>query len=417
MKKLSVLIALLLLICFSTYGQQLPCEKTMQESLQESADVLNKPESRQLWNVTLNSPIIIIDHFENKMHFTGIENGVVQPIREEKWDNKVPLANSFFDYENKRYVTIIHAALMHSPCKQRINLLSHEIFHTYQKGLGIENQLSTNYHMDEVEGRALLQMEMEALRQVLSGDLGSLHDALCIRGYRQSLFPNNNEDMYELNEGLAEYTGVKLSGENMNDYVKSRLNYDISRGYTNAFGYFTGSAYATILDSLYPQWRSDKDLTKGLIYLIKKKEPQYTVAIEKGKLDKLLAKYDYASILEKEKKELDSFGDVGQFKKLIDPSTPKLCLLNQKINFTYNPHDRVISLDDAVLLRNITIMGEWGQLNIKSGVVRMNNWSAFYLLPPTDLGSVVVRGDDYELRLNQGWKVDEKNGLYEIVKK
>lgn len=414
MKNLSTLLVLLLLP-YAIHAQQPSCEKTMQESLQETADMLNKPELQQLWNISLNAPIIIIDHLENKMYFTAIENGEVQPIKEEEWNNKVPLANSFFDYEGKRYVTIIHAALMNSPCEQRINLLSHEIFHTYQKALGIENQHSVNYHMDEVKGRALLQIEMKALQQALSGDLSSLYDALYVRTYRQSIYPNNNEDLYELNEGLAEYTGVKLSVVNMREYVKNRLNYDISRGYTNAFGYFTGSAYATILDTLYPQWRYDKDLTKGLIYLIKKEMPEYNIAIEKNELDKLLAKYDYTLILEKEKEELSSFGDIEKFKKLLDPATSKLCLANQRINFTYNPHDRVIALDDAVLLRNMNIMGEWGQLSIKSGVVRMNDWSAFYLLPPTSISSNVVQGDDYELKLNHGWKIEEENGLYRIV--
>lgn len=207
----------------------------------------------------------------------------------------------------------------------------------------------------------------------------------------------------------------KLSAANMHEYVKNRLNYDISRGYTNAFGYFTGSAYATILDTLYPQWRYDKDLTKGLIYLIKKEMHEYKIAIEKNELDKLLAKYDYTLILEKEKEELSSFGDIEKFKKLLNPTTSKLCLSNQRINFTYNPHDRVIALGEAVLLRNMNIMGEWGQLSIKSGVVRMNDWSAFYLLPPTSISSNVVQGDNYELNLNQDWKIEEENGLYRIV--
>lgn len=415
---LSLLITSLLLqfLGYSVSGQEYPCEKTMVESLQHTAWVLNKPESKALWNVSLNAPIIIIDHFNNKMFFTSIEDGRVQAIKEEPWDNKVPLANSFFDYEGKRYVTIIHAALMNSSCQQRINLLSHEIFHTYQKSLGIENQHSVNYYMDEIQGRALLQIELKALQAALSGDSIRLHDALYIRTYRQSLYPNNNEDLYELNEGLAEYTGVKLSTENMQEYVKNRLNYDISRGYTNAFGYFTGSAYATILDQIYAEWRYDKDLAKGLIYLIKKAEPQYAITINKSTLDKLLIKYDYAQIVANEKEELKSFGDIEKFKDLLKPETSKLCIANQKINFTYNPNDRVISLGDAVLLRNMSIMGEWGQIKAKNGIVRMNNWSAFYLLPPTNITNNAIQGDSYEIQINQGWKVVEEHGIYSIVK-
>lgn len=414
--KVLITAILLSLLIPTVYGQRYSCEKTMEESLRQTAEILNKPESKALWNISLNAPIVIIDHINNKLFFSAIENGSVQPIKEELWDNKIPLANSFFDYNGRRHVTIIHSAFMNSTCEQRINLLSHEIFHLYQKELGIENETSKNYHMDEAQGRALLQIEMKALQQVLSGHSGSLSDALYTRAYRQSLYPDNNEDLYELNEGLAEYTGIKLSVKNIREYVKSKLDYDISRGYTNAFGYSTGSAYAVILDEIYPEWRYDKELTNGLVYLIKKVKPQYGGTVEKSELDKLLAKYEYAQIIENEKEELKSFGDIAKFKELLKPETPKLCLANQKINFTYNPNDRVISLGDAVLLRNMTIMGEWGQVNAKNGIVRLNNWSAFYLLPPTNITANVVQGDSYEIKLNQGWKVIEENGIYKIVK-
>ncbi|MDH6353959.1 hypothetical protein M2132_000279 [Dysgonomonas sp. PH5-45] len=270
--------------------------------------------------------------------------------------------------------------------------------------------------MDEVEGRALLQIEMENLQRALDGDSQSLYDALYIRAYRQSLYPNNNEDLYELNEGLAEYTGVKLSTANIREYIKSRLNYDVSRGYANAFGYFTGSAYAVLLDKLYPEWKCDKDLAYGMIYLIKKTSPQYTFIIEDVYLEKLLDKYNYDKILFNERDELKSFGDIARFQELLKPETTKLLITNSRINFTYNPHDRVITVEDAVLLRNMTLTGEWGQINVKKGIVRLNNWSAFYLLPPKRIVENIVEGDDYKIQINQGWKVAEKDGIYTIEK-
>lgn len=405
----------LLLSTNVVYGQNHSCEKTMMESLEQTAWILNEPESKALWNLPLSAPVIVIDHFNNKMFVTAIEDGRVQAVKEEPWDNKVPLANSFFDYQGQRYVTIIHAALMSASCEQRINLLSHEIFHIYQKSLGIENQHSRNRHMDEVRGRVLLQIEMKALQQALSGDTAGLYDAFYIRAYRQSLYPDNNEDMYELNEGLAEYTGVKLSMKNMREYVKSRLDYDISRGYTNAFGYFTGSAYATILDEIYPEWRYDKDLGKGLQYLIKKRRPKYAAVINEKKTEELFIKYDYAQRIANEKEELRSFGDISKFEDLLIPERPKLRINNQKVNFTYNPNDRVISLGDAVLLRNMTIMGEWGHMDVESGIVRLNDWSAFFLPPPSRITAETIHGEHYKIKINRGWKLVEENGIYTIV--
>jgi outer membrane protein assembly factor BamB len=94
---LSLLITSLLLqfLGYSVNGQEYPCEKTMVESLQQTAWVLNKPESKALWNVSLNAPIIIIDHFNNKMFFTSIEDGRVQAIKEERGIIKYPWQTVF----------------------------------------------------------------------------------------------------------------------------------------------------------------------------------------------------------------------------------------------------------------------------------------------------------------------------------
>ena len=408
------IVLLLHLVVHICYGQQPPCEKSMEESLKQTAEILNKQETRELWNVSLNAPIIIINHMENKMYFTAIENGEVQTMKEEPWNNKVPLANSVFEYDGKRYVIVIHAAFMNNSCVGRINLLAHEIFHLHQNSLGIQNVMSTNYYMDEIQGRALLQIEMKALQQALDGDLQSLHNALYIRAYRQSLYPGNNEDLYELNEGLAEYTGTKLSTDDLHQYVKSRLNYNFYSGYTNSFAYATGAAYAAILDGLYPQWRYDKDLGNGMIFLIKKSNPQYDITVDKSYLNNLLGKYNHDKIMADEKEEIMSFGDIASFEALLKPETSKLTIINNGINFSYNPNDRVIALNNAVLLRNITIMGEWGRIIAKSGIVRLNNWTAFYLLPPKEITANIVKGDDYEIHLNNGWKVVDADGNFRI---
>lgn len=415
MKKICLIITALVM-AYSVVAQDLPCKETMEESLQQIAEVLNKPESKQLWNISLNAPILLIDHLKNKMNVTAIDSGKIQPLKEEEWDNKVPLANSIFDYKGGKYVTIIQAALMNTSCEGRINLLSHEIFHLHQNELGIKNTISVNYHMDEVQGRALLQIEMKALQHALEHDTVGLYDALYIRAYRQSLNPSNNEDLYELNEGLAEYTGVKLSTTNMTEYVKNRLNYNIKRGYTNAFGYLTGSAYATLLDDLYPQWKKDKDLNRGMIFLLKKVMPKYEVPIDEPELKRILDKYNYDLLLTNEKEEERSFGDITLYENLLKPETSKICITNNRINFTYNPQDRVIALSSAILLRNMTLTTEWGQVNAKSGIVRLNDWTAFYLLPPKEISSNVIKGDEYEIELNRGWKIIEENKIYKIVR-
>jgi hypothetical protein len=132
-------------------------------------------------------------------------------------------------------------------------------------------------------------------------------------------------------------------------------------------------------------------------------------------LKKLLNKYNHDKILIAERDAIISFGDIASFEELLKPETPKLYIAINGVNFSYNPNDRVIALSNAVLLRNITIMGEWGQIIVESGIVRLNDWSAFYLLPPKEITANMAQGDHYELRLNTGWKIVKEDEKYKII--
>ena len=50
------------------------------------------------------------------------------------------------------------------------------------------------------------------------------------------------------------------------------------------------------------------------------------------------------------------------------------------------------------------------------GIVRLNNWSAFYLLPPKRVLENIVEGENYQIHLNQGWRAVEKEGIYVLEK-
>ncbi|MDR1056098.1 MAG: hypothetical protein LBL90_09855 [Prevotellaceae bacterium] len=415
-RKISVLaIAFSMSGLMNIYGQY-ACDKTILESLEETAGILKQKENTELWGVQLSAPVILIDHMKNKMYFTAIDNGQVEPLKEEAWDNKVPLANSYFNYNGKNHITIVYDALLHSSCEDRVNLLAHEIFHSYQKGLGLPNAASMNYHMDEPVGRALLQIEIQTLRKALQGDLQSLYDALYVKKYRQSLYPENNEEAYELNEGLAEYTGSKIGIKNLNDYITKRFVYNKNVGYTNGFGYITGAAYAYLLDDIYPGWQYDKELIKGMTHLLAKVDPRYNIVVDSVYLNKLFLAYNYEQILADEYKELQSFGDIASFENLLKPEAEKVVIPNNGVNFTFNPNDRVIALSDAVLLRNMTVSSEWGKVKVNSGMIRLNNWRAFYLPPPTGINGNTVKGDNYEITLNPGWKLTKKEKQWQIVK-
>ena len=82
------------------------------------------------------------------------------------------------------------------------------------------------------------------------------------RAYRRTIFPNAaaEERTMEMHEGLAEYTGVALSGSpNLNLYVVDTDLKEVSQEQTfvRSFAYASGPAYGVLLDETKTRWRKN----------------------------------------------------------------------------------------------------------------------------------------------------------------
>src|SRR5258708_7499628 len=123
-------------------------------------------------------------------------------------------------------------------------------------------------------------MEWRALERALrasgSERQQSVADALLFRARRRSLFPHaaQNENALELNEGLAEYCGVRLSSENLGELViradgilrQARSTETFAR----SFAYSSGPAYGALLDIADTSWRSRLTSSSDLGNLLQK---------------------------------------------------------------------------------------------------------------------------------------------------
>jgi hypothetical protein len=147
----------------------------------------------------------------------------------------------------------------------RERLLLHECFHRIQEGLGLAARDAVNNHLDSADGRIWLELEWRALERALRqpgpARKSAIADALLFRAYRRSLFPEafTNENHLELNEGLAEYTGVKLSSETIDELTfraDRALRDDASNpSFALSFAYTSGPAYGALLDLSAKPWR------------------------------------------------------------------------------------------------------------------------------------------------------------------
>src|SRR5690606_25235323 len=88
-------------------------------------------------------------------------------------------------------------------------------FHVAQESLGISGSSRSLPYLSSIEGKYLIHVELEELKQALkSQDFSErknhVKNALSIKAYKYKLFPKAEkmEKQAELNEGLAEYTGL-----------------------------------------------------------------------------------------------------------------------------------------------------------------------------------------------------------------
>lgn len=379
-------------------------------SLNKISEILYQHDSL-LWKIKFEPNLIFIDADNNRMIFVSLERGMASINDTIIWNKTIGLANSIVEYKGEKYVTINYQKYTELPLDEKAKLIIHETFHLYQNTLGVEMTTSYNQHLDTSVGRSLLRLEFAALKNALLESTDALCDAICIREYRQSLYPQNNEMAFELNEGLAEYTGIKMTINKVNDYLLHTLTYNPDKGYTNSFAYITGPIYAFLLDSLSPTWKKEFDGTEGLTSLISKslrnrKQIESIIQIKE--------KYHYGYI---ELEEVTYFEDTEKYKKLLIEEEEKLLIKNNGIHIIFNPNDRVIPIDaHSVLLKNIELKSDWGILYAKDGLIRMNDWSSFLVYPPTKIYKDKVVGENYTLFLSELWYMCKENNIWTIKK-
>jgi hypothetical protein len=207
------------------------------------AILLVNPKSRQVFaNEPDSSHVLIKDR--------DIYSGMLP--------NNINIANTVTNWNGKRWAMI----LLPLPENQyeRVNLLAHELFHREQRSLGFVFNNTGNNHLDQREGRIYLRLELEALKKAILSTSKQeqqqhLTDALTFRKYRHTLFASAaaEENQLELNEGIAEFTGLIFSNRNEKQasthLVKSIETFLTNKTFVRSFAYHTIPIYGYILYS------------------------------------------------------------------------------------------------------------------------------------------------------------------------
>lgn len=339
-------------------------------------------------------------------------------------------ANTAFDWAGVHWTMVMWPV---SELRQpRERLLLHECFHRLQEKLGLPARDAVNAHLDTLNGRIWIQIEWRALeralRQTGPARQAAIADALLFRAYRRSLFPYsaNNENVLELNEGLAEYTGVRLSSVDLEE-TAVRANLILRQARNNAtfarsFAYVSGPAYGALLDLSGRPWRASLKPSTDLGVLLQQRYGIRTRASEAA-AHAAVARYEGDEIVTIETgQERRRTQQIAEAKKKFLDGPVLILSLNDDVKYSYDPNN-VIGIDSSnTVYPTMRLTDAWGILNVTDGAWLERNAAGYLIrvrLPaPTDLSARPLKGDGWSLELANGWDVvpADRPGEMKVIK-
>ena len=391
-----------------------PSEAT--EALRE-AEAICLRDHGALWNRSLCGPLLLVDpatrlvvanQADAEGQLTSNGSSFVGKLPEQ-----INMANTATEWAGIKW-TMIMLPLPEAK-DRRAALMAHEMWHRIQADLGLPSSGAANNHLDTRDGRYWLQLEWRALAAALEENgprrkEAELNAAL-FRARRRQIFPGaaEAEREMELSEGLAEYTGMKLSGTA--DPVRFVVDGELKEApakstFVRSFAYATGPAYGLLLDDTGTEWRdairARRDLSELLLERVGLKLPANIEAAANDSAEK----YRGAELAIAEDRRQQSRRDLAKTYHARFVDGPVLVVPLQKMNMQFNPGN-LVPLDSlGTVYPDIRIVDTWGILTVTRGGALMSaDFSRVTLPAPKDTTRDPIEGDGWNLRLNPGWEV------------
>lgn len=393
-------------------------------------DSLLRIDNANFWGQELYGPIIFINP-ESREYYSNENNSdneidKIGNIYRDSLPIDINIANTSINWKNKRWSMV----MLPLPTDRisRNNLVIHELFHRIQPTIGFENlQEMDNGHLDTYDGRLLLKFELEALEKALITNdtierFNHIRNALTFRIKRQkSLDIVKAENSLELNEGLAEYTAIMLSGRNESE-MKAHLSKSKNDFYSNptfvrSFAYQTIPNYGYLLSSKKTNWHRDINSNTNLTDYFTN---AFSVEIPKNKSAENIAKefdYNFQQIqeeeTEREKLRVERIANLKS--KFIENPTLELQFLNMNISF--DPRNITPLESFGTVYPNLRITDDWGILTVENGALLASDWSKVTITEPIHITDKLVSGDGWNLELNPEWQVHKIGSKLILEKK
>jgi hypothetical protein len=386
----------------------------------------------QLWNKNLYGPVLLVDPATRTVYANVPDSaGILQsngPVYSGTLPRNINIANTAIHWNGKDWAMIL---LPHLPETRqgRINLMAHELFHKAQPSLGFKPQDPINNHLNEKEGRVYLRLELEALKMALtsitdSAIIKNIRNALCFRKFRYSIYPaaDSTENMLELNEGLAEFTGAMMRGDNriqLIEHFKQNIDSFLTNPtFVRSFVYQTTPVYGYLLYTRKKYWNKDINAGSHLTdYFIKAFKISFPSDLKKW-VPALMDQYNGSAIIDEEtKREERTKQLLAEYKyKFIEQSHFEIRF--EKMNISFDPRNMIPIDDKGTVYPTIRVTDKWGILEVSDGALISAQWDKISVTNPTSLEGKNIKGPGWVLTLNEGYVVEKDlDGNYKLFKK
>ncbi len=420
--------------------------KAIKKELFKAKEILTS-DYGSLWKINLWNPKVLVIDYDKTIYsleeLIGSETKDSILYYTKFKENELSFTNTTQDYRGVKYATV-----MINSINDNSATIIHELFHLAHLADNTNLRANPIPYLDKFDARLLMRLEYQALKNALhqadkSADAtivaSYVNDALIMRKIRQAKYSAYLEEEIELEtvEGLANYTGIKLSTvTNKYQYAINEINNrESAETYTRPFPYATGPAYGILFDYLKMDWRLELDKIFNFLEIYEKQYLKNTILTDENAIFAAKQRNNFKNINQEEAERKIEFEKLTAYytNLLITQPTLKTILVDKKFSLSFNMNGTLI-LDDYGIVysgaKGTDLSGEnFGNFHIISGkdklgeggILKLKNIeTTTYMFPlPTKIEGNKIYGDFYEIELNEGWEVAKIKGTedLEIVKK
>lgn len=391
-------------------------------------------ENRQLWNLDLYGPILFVDPNTRKVVANEADSlGVLREtsgVYVGKLPTEINTANTSTTWNGKRWAMILLP--LSAKLNERLNLITHELFHRAQPALGFMSSSADNNHLDQKQGRTCLRLELDALRAAIQASskeeaVSHVKSALIFRKLRHYLYPRSDstENLLELNEGLAEYTGLvmsKRSAKEMTEHLLKGIDdFQGNKTFVRSFAYQTIPLYGHLTRGLVKEfWNQDITANTNLCdYFITSFRVDIPDDIQ-AHATRLSTSYSGEQIdKEEQQREDDNLKLINEMiVKFV--KEPHLEIRFERMNISFDPTNLIPLENFGTVYPTMRITDNWGILTVDGGALLAADWSKVSVTIPEKKDNRTVRGKGWSLELNTDQYIidrDKTSSNYYIRKK